>query len=325
MDLSFNYTHNNHFRFGYFDASDRQAWWFRTPPGTENMEWMVEFGTCYERMPTDFKEEVYRTAQLIEASTTEIPNVMFSGGNESEVVIRGFRDLGIPIKISILKFKKNLNLHDVAFAVVFCEQRGLDYDIIELDIEHFMEHDVFEYSNRTCCPSPQLAPTMWLADQIDGLPILGSGEPYVAKRVPEGYVPGESPYEPSTWYFQEKERIQAWYRHFIIQRRPAVPGFFQYTPELMYMFLTSPVVNDLVANKRVGKLSTVSTKGETYRLWFPDMIGRPKFHGFEKIMDWDETVREVLTQTHGKYDRVAEFEYHDFVHRLERRAATHVR
>jgi hypothetical protein len=215
-----------------------------------------------------------------------------------------------------MKFKKNLNLHDIAFAVTFCEQREIPYDIIEIDIEYFMEYEVFEYANRTHCPTPQLPPTMWLADQIDGLPILGSGEPYVAKVVPENYVPGESPYEPSEWRFQEKERIQAWYRHFFLQNRPAIPGFFQYTPELMYMFLTSSTVKNLVSDRCVGKLSTVSTKSEIYRSWFPDMIDRPKFHGFEKIMEWDESVREVLENYYGVYNRVAEFEYHAFVRRL---------
>ena len=318
MDLSFDYTHRNHFKFGYFDSGQRQAWWYRSPPGTENMEWMVEFGIADEL--EGFRAECHRAAQLIEASTDDIPNIMFSGGMESEVVVRAFRDMRVPFKVSILQFKKNLNLHDIAYAVAFCESREIEYDIIPLDIERFMEHEVYDYCNRTQCPTPQLAPTMWLADQIDGLPILGSGEPYVAKRVPLDYVPGESPYLPSPWYFQEKERIQAWYRHFIQQGRPAVPGFFQYTPELMYEFLTSKMVKKLVANEVVGKLSTVSTKSNIYHRAFSEMTRRPKFHGFEKIMDWDQTVREVLSEGYGQYDRVAEFEYHDFVERLGRHA-----
>ena len=315
MDLSFNYTHDNHFKFGYFDSDMEKACWFWDPPGSEDMDWVVDFGTC-EYEPTNFKDECYRAARLITDSSDEIPNIMFSGGNESEIVVRAFLDQELPFKISILKFKKDLNLHDIAFAVTFCEQRSLSYDIVELDIKHFFEHEVYEYANRTHCPSPQLPPTMWLADQIDGLPILGSGEPYVAKVTPDGYIPGESPYEPSEWRFREKEWIQAWYRHFFQQDRPAIPGFFQYTPELMYMFLTDRVVHNLVANERVGKLSTVSTKGEIYRHWFTDMIPRPKFHGFEKVMEWDAVIREVLVANYGLYRREAECEYHKFVQEL---------
>lgn len=309
----FEYTHKNHFKFGY-RIHDDHYWMYPTPANPEH-EFAVAYGVCkYD--PENFREECFRAARLIHESSDEKANILFSGGNESEIVVRSFLAQNLPFNVSILKFKNNLNLHDISFAVVFCEQYGISYDVIELDIKNFLEGEVFDYAERTKCPSPQLPPTMWLADQIDGLPIMGSGEPYLSKVVPDDYIPGKSPYEPSEWVFQEKERIQAWYRHFLIQNRPAVPGFFQYTPELMYMFLKSPVVQELVSNKREGKLSTVSTKGETYRLWFPDMIDRPKFHGFEEIMEWDQVARESLQEQYGQYDRVKSVEYSAFCRML---------
>ena len=309
----FDYTHKNHFQFGY-RIHDNHYWMFPHCADAEH-EFAVKYGVC-KKPPFNFKGECYRAARLIHESSDEIANIMFSGGNESEIIVRSFFDQGLPFKVSILKFKQNLNLHDIAFAVVFCEQRGIEYDLVELDIKQFFDGEVYAYAERTQCPSPMLPPTMWLADQIDGLPILGSGEPYVAKVIPDDYIPGESPYEQSEWVFQEKERIQSWYRHFFVQQRDAVPGFFQYTPELMYSFLNSPTVHGLVDNKRIGKLSTVSTKGEIYRLWFADMIPRPKFTGYEKIMDWDETVREVLEEKYGQYSRIESMEYSKFLRRL---------
>jgi hypothetical protein len=314
MKNLFNYTHENHFAFGY-KFNDHHYWMEPKASDVEGATFAVGYGRCqYEAL--NFKVECYRAAQLIHESTDLIANIMFSGGNESEIVVRSFHDQGIPFKVSILKFKHNLNIHDISFAVVFCEQRNIEYDIFELDIKDFWDDGIYEYAKRTQCPTPQLPSAMWLADQIDGLPVMGSGEPYIAKVVPDDYVPGESPYEPSEWQFQEKERIQAWYRHFLLQDRPAVPGFFQYTPELMYTFLNSPVVRELVNNERHGKLSSVSTKGETYRLWFSDMIPRPKFSGFEKVMDWEEIIRESLTEKYGQYDRVVSVEYHKFLDNL---------
>jgi hypothetical protein len=314
MKNLFNYTHENHFAFGY-KFNDHHYWMEPKASNVDGATFAVGYGRCqYEA--TNFKAECYRAAQLIHDSSDEIANIMFSGGNESEIVVRSFFDQQIPFKVSILKFRNDLNLHDISFAVVFCEQRKIPYDIFELDITNFWDDLVYDYADRTQCPTPQLPSTMWLADQIDGLPVMGSGEPYLAKRVPDDYIPGESPYEPSLWDFQEKERIQAWYRHFLIQERPAVPGFFQYTPELMYTFLNSPIVRELVNNERHGKLSTVSIKGETYRLWFADMIPRPKFSGFEKIMEWEEIIRESLTEEYGMYDRVVSVEYHKFLDNL---------
>lgn len=304
----FEYTRDNHFRFGYYNAFASAAEWFACPLGREDKQWMVEFGAC-TRKPGSFREECYRAAMEITDSTDETPNIMFSGGCESEIVVRAFRDQCLPFKVSILQFTGNLNLHDIAFAVTFCEQNEIPYDIYRLNVKDFLDFEVYQYANRTQSVSPQFCTTMWLADQIDGLPILGSGEPYVRKSLPFDYVPGESPYEPSPWFFEEKEKVQAWYRHFMNQERPAIPGFFQYTPELMYAFLNHPVVHELVTDQKIGKLSTVTSKSRIYYHEFPDMTPRPKFTGFEKIPEWDETVREVLLDEYGAYNRAAQFEY----------------
>lgn len=315
----FEYTHENHFQFGY-RINDNDYWMFPHCAEPE-YEFIVKYGKYSPVLPqhvysTNFAAECYRAARLIHESSDEISNIMFSGGNESEIVVRCFHDQKIPFRVSILKFKNDLNLHDVAFAVVFCEQRGIPYDIIELNIRGFLETEVYDYAERTKCASPMLPAIMWLADQIDGLPILGSGEPYLSKVVPDDYIAGVSPYERSAWMFQEKERIQSWYRHFMVQQRDAVPGFFQYTPELMYEFLDSPVVHELVEDKRHGKLSTVSTKGETYRLRFRDMIPRPKFHGYEKITELESFARDALVEEYGQYDRVVSIDYFEFMRRL---------
>ena len=279
------------------------------------MNWVIGFNTCTYR-PHSLREECYRAARLIHESAEEIgevPNLLFSGGSESEIVVRSFHEQQLPFRVSILRYKKNLNLHDIAFAVTFCIQRKIPYDIIDLNIVKFWEDEVDEYAARTHCPTPQLPPTMWLADQVEGIPVLGSGEPYVKKDVPEDYEPGVSEYKPSMWFFEEKERIQAWYRHFFRQQRPAVPGFFQYTPELMYMFLVDPVVMQLVNNQRIGKLSTVSSKSEIYRGYFKDMLVRPKFGGFEMVMAEEEIVRERLTEWYGDFNRSSLIEYSQMV------------
>jgi hypothetical protein len=313
-DLTFDYTHKNHFWFGY-RREDLSTIGYCDPKGTDTYKWDISFGQC-EYIPTSFRDECDRAARLISESTDEIPNIMFSGGMESEIVIRSFERQHLPFRVSILRFKKNLNIHDICFAVTYCESRSIPYDIIDLNIETFMEEQVYEYAERTKSCSPQLPPTMWLADQIDGLPILGSGEPYVYKQVPEDYISGESPYESSDWFFSEKERIQAWYRHFIQQNRPAIPGFFQYTPELMYSFLSHSIIKLLVNDEYHGKLSAVTSKNNIYKSWYDDLWNRTKHTGFEKLSELDETVRENLLDLYGNYNRMASIEYHTFMSKL---------
>ena len=205
----------------------------------------------------------------------------------------------------------NLNIHDIAFAITFCEQNGLSYDIFELDLEKFWYAGAgMDYADKTQCCTPQLLPTMWLSDQIDGLPIIGSGEPYI-KRV-------DMEDEKSPWVFQEKERIQSWYRHFINLDRPAVPGFFQYTPRIMYMFLTHPIIQELVTNKDHRKQSSVYTKSSVYREYYHDMAFRVKASGFEheRAAIASDNLREYLELRFPNYNRTYQMEYHEFLNKL---------
>lgn len=305
--LTHQYTMNNHFKFGYSESG-----WFVNPDGTENERWLCEYGSCKIR-PSNLVDECEYAAKYILDTNDEAPNIMLSGGAESEIVLRSFLAIGAKsnIKVSIMQYEDNLNIHDISFGIAFCEQHGVKYDIFKLDLEHFLYDGVgVEYADRTLCCTPQLLPAMWLADQLDGLPILGSGEPYIKRDDMED--------PDSTWTFQEKERIQSWYRHFLIQDRPAIPGFFQYTPGIMYMFLTHPEINTLVRNEDERKQSSVYTKSNVYRAYWTDMAYRKKASGFEhhRATEASDRLREYLENRFPHYDRAYEIEYNKFLGRL---------
>lgn len=154
---------------------------------------------------------------------------------------------------------------------------------------------MFEYADPTYCISPQLVATMWLADQVDEYPILGSGECLLVKEYSDDYQPGISPYEHTEWYLWEKEKIAAWYRHFIFKERNACPGFFQYTPEIILAYLNDPFVRKLTDSQIVGKLSTASSKLAIYQQHF-QLIDRPKYSGYEKIEPTDAVYRKKMEE-----------------------------
>ena len=165
------------------------------------------------------------------------------------MALQAFAHAKIPVTAAILRFKNDLNIHDISWAVIACDALKIPYKFYDLDVLDFWRNGALEYATATYCISPQLLTTMWLIDQIKGYPVMGSGECLLVKEVPENYQPGVSPYEPSTWRLWEKEKIAAWYRHFIFRRREGCPGFFQYTPEIMLSYLEDPIVKDLVVNK----------------------------------------------------------------------------
>lgn len=115
----------------------------------------------------------------------------------------------------------------------------------------------------------------------------------------------------------ERERIAAWYRHPMNQDRPAVPGYFQYTPEVMLSFLLDSTTQELANCEHWGKLSNVSTKKKVYEKHFPDLIQRSKTTGFELIMEQDHIIRKELDRLWGDYNAEVVYEYTELVDHLK--------
>lgn len=276
---------NNHFKFGYDDV------WFEFRKNTKQ-KWIVDYGKC-RRHTENFHFECLNTAREIQENSQQKITVLFSGGVDSEVALQSFVLAGIPVTATILRFKNDLNIHDMSYAIVTCEKLGVKYKIVDLDILKFWENQLLEYADPTYCISPQLLSTMWLADQVDEYPVLGSGECLLVKDYDDTYEAGVSPYLHSEWSLWEKEKIAAWYRHFIVKKRNACPGFFQYTPEIILSYLRDPFVHKLTQSQIVGKLSTASSKLAIYQQHF-QLVDRPKYSGFEKIETQDAYFRKIL-------------------------------
>ena len=296
-----------HFVFGYKStAGDERPFGFRRSPQDT---WFVRYGRC-QRPPGSFREECLRTARRI-AELNQIPlstplahrgalqgsgkdlHVMFSGGADSEVALRSFREAGIPVRAAILRFNNDLNLHDIAWAVNTCESLEVPYDFYDLDLLKFWQQDAIAYAEATTCLSPQLLPTMWLADQIPGYCIMGSGENYIVKRRP--HIPESDDYHLSLWDLYEKEKIASWYRHFIVRGRDACPGFFQFTPEIMLAWLFDPQAQALWKDQCFRRLDSMSSKLAIYQTHF-GIQARPKYTGYERVAEAESRLREELAR-----------------------------
>lgn len=62
-----------------------------------------------------------------------------SGGIDSEVTAETFYQLGIPFKALILRLFNGINDHDIMYAVKYCRNRGIQYSIVSLGIDKFIE------------------------------------------------------------------------------------------------------------------------------------------------------------------------------------------
>lgn len=290
-------THRNHFEFGYERDGVFQP--FVARKSSTDM-WTVKYGRSL-RMPLSFRSECYETARTIRRNTNEAIVVLFSGGADSEVALRSFVESGVEVSAAILRFADDLNVHDYAWAVMICETLKVPYRFYDLDLRTFWKTDALAYANSTQCVSPQLLSTMWLVDQVSGYPVLGSGEHYIAKRSPSNPSQASGEYPRTHWDLIEKEKIAAWYRHFLVRRRDGCPGFFQYTPELMLSWLVDPMGLDLWNDRIHGKRDSMSTKLRFYKQHF-DIKDRPKYSGFEKLTEDDLQFRMTLYDLYSDSD-----------------------
>jgi hypothetical protein len=301
------HSFNNHFRFGY----NGQLFNARTSPKDK---WWVSYGRS-ERQPLDFRTECRNTARLIREHTEQKLVVLFSGGVDSEIVMRAFRDAGIPVEAAILRYNDQLNAHDIGWAIDYCEAYAVKYSICDLDLTKFWDTEVYEYAEWSGSASPQLCTVMWYIDQIDGYPIVGSGDSFIAKRLPPGFTP-DQPYPPTTWDSYDKEVLLSVQRFLMHRRRPGVPRFFKYNPEIIYAFLQCPIIVDLVNNRRPGKFSTYDAKGESYQHYFPELIARPKYTGFENIKERAAHIATELDRIRPGSSSIVKTPYHRFVDQL---------
>jgi hypothetical protein len=296
-------SHRNHFRFGY------DGRWFVERP-SRFAAWEVAYGRATYQAP-DWRAACLDTARLLRAATELDLWVMFSGGLDSEVVLQSFLFAGIPVRAAITRFAHDLNRHDIGYAIRFCEAHQVPYRLLDIDIELFFESGAaLDYGLRATCVQPQLLHTMWAMDQVDGYPILGSGECYlVRRRIEDGEeAPPGTASDGMVWEMLEKERIAGWYRHLLATGRAGCAGFFQWDPGNMLAFLRDPMVVALCGGRITGAQDSTVVKAPAYRRHFL-LEPRPKFHGFESVMHLDDALRPVLRSRLAGHDAIARTPY----------------
>jgi|LakMenEpi03Aug12_release.lakeMendotaPanAssembly.Ray.scaffolds.fasta_scaffold24683_11 hypothetical protein len=242
----------------------------------------------------DFRTECIKATRSIKDTyPNEKFSLMFSGGSESEMMLRSFVAAGIDFDVYIGRYKNDLNIYDVSYAVIICESLGVPYKFIDFDVVKFFENDVVEYSLKSQIVIPPLLPQLALCDLVDGLPVMAGGELFI-ERTDNDYS------KKGTWLVTEWEYNWGWCKFFAQQGRLAVADWCRWSPN-QFLALTQTNWFDKITNDGYpGKLGMSSTKLEGYREAWPEMIPRLKKHGMEDIKPWMIEISAQLYNAHGK-------------------------
>ncbi|MBX3032764.1 MAG: hypothetical protein KF865_02490 [Bdellovibrionaceae bacterium] len=203
-------------------------------------DFVVRMGRCARR-PGTAMEEAVRAARLIAASTQEEIWLCMSGGIDSEAMAEAFLEAGEKFSVAILRFAGGFNEFDIHQARDFCRRRNLTCREFEIDLKEFYAsgrhlRDARDHG----CRSPQLSTHLYLMETVPGFPVFSWNVPNVERfRKPWEARHRAVIHLPTELFF-------CYHRFLVWKNKPGVPFFFAYTPELIYSFLRTPALQEMI-------------------------------------------------------------------------------
>jgi hypothetical protein len=232
--------------------------------------------------------------------------IMYSGGLDSEFVLSVFLELGMDVTPVIIRMG-NYNLHDIKYAIDFCQAKNVVPKIIDVDFDKFVTSekllDIALESRSMLYHRPA---TAFAAAQLNGTVILGDGEPYIKLDA-----------TTNTWNLEIDEHDFAVCNYLLNQQIPCVPHFNRYRSGMMASYMLDPRMQELAEHKHPGKLGSNSSKSFMYNRHSPfTLVPRQKYTGYELIEKSEIFKHPVFSQLKEqckKYNGLVSFDYHTFV------------
>lgn len=221
-----------------------------------------------------YYEELTNNAKRVRDMFSGELDLLFSGGIDSEVVLRIYNDLKIPINVYIFKYENDYNQYEFNRATKICDSIGVSYKVIDFNVQQFFENDAYDIWKKVHCRGSGWLPLMKMIDYLDGTPIIGSGDPYWVRASDDWST-------PQPWKFELDEGAKAWTAYCRSINRPAMSDWYEYSPELIIAHTNLPLIQDLINDRMLGKLSSFSSKSVVHKQIWPDVEIRQKMIGFE--------------------------------------------
>lgn len=271
-----NFTQDNWYKWGYGGQHFNRQ--------TDALLPLETIYTPYNHHISTFAEELERAAEsTLDTYSGLQPCIFFSGGVDSELIIRTYVRIGANPKIYIVRYEDDLNIYDVSYAITICLSLGLDYTLVDFNLKKFYENDAITVSEQAQIDRPRMLPHLKFTDCADGLIIVGHSD--IA-----WYRPSADYSKREVWMARDFEHDLGCDKYNAFHNRDAIYQWFKWSPGLVISYTRLNWFQDLIADKFEGKLGINSTKLFGFREIYPDLITRKKQTGFEKI---DPLIAEV--------------------------------
>ena len=254
-----------------------------------NSTFKLHFKKGLEYRQMSYYDALYHNARVMRDEFSEPFDVLLSGGIDSEIVVRVFKDLGIKQNVVTIRFENDFNIQDVEAAKTICKNVGVDLKIIDWNLQKFFENDAQAMFDKTFCPEPaRMLRHTWF-DLLDNIPVMAEGEPYWRRELGRDYT------QKSEWKLNwtEDDFAAAIYGNTV--GRPVISEWYNYTPEIVMNYHQLPIAKQLLNDEFNGKLSCWSSRIAIHQPIWPDILQRPKMYGYEgpnRPGHWPEFIRE---------------------------------
>jgi hypothetical protein len=250
-------------------------------PKTDPFEdFNYHFKKIINRPVKSYHEELLENGRVIRDTFSEPLDLMFSGGIDSEVILRVYHELKIPINVFIFRYENNYNHREFNTACEICNSLNVKYKVIDFQLQTFFENDAYDVWKTAFFDNANWLVHNKLTEYLDNIPIIGSGEPY-CYRVERDYS------KKSNWFFQLDEGCRGWARYHKTVDRPVITDWHEYSPEVIVSFFQLQRVRNLLNDMVPGKVSTISSKALIHKDRWPGIKIREKLTGFEGDMIWN--------------------------------------
>jgi hypothetical protein len=283
----YNFTYNNHLKYTIGD----RLYGNRTTPYEK---FKVTCGSIdndrYNK--SSWLNEQYRTADLIYNDFRSDITVMFSGGTDSEIVLRAYKHIGITPRSVFIKFKDDYNIEDLKIADQIARELDIKLEVIEFDVKNFYNSgEAWEFSESIQCRQIAYLTVYHHIHKLQCPAVMG-GEMLLRRHVDN---------ISSQWFYCFRENEDASAMRFSMKYNlPLVNEWFSYTPEMMLYYLNDPDIDKLINTRYNYKMSSVSSKNDILKKLMSDIIEKKKTHGYENLMGFNGETYNSLYKSHVK-------------------------
>lgn len=235
----------------------------------------LQFAKGIQVKDLDYYNALKYNAQMVAENFTGPFDILLSGGIDSEIVVRMNHLLGIKQNVFTFRLENDYNIRDVESAKQICDNLGIKLNIVDWNLQNWVENDAYEVYQKTYSPIIERMVRFDWFKYFDNVIVMGEGEPYWRRDLEGDYT------KKSTWHLLWTEDYFMSSMYANLTGQTVIGEWYNYTPEVVKSFHKFPFVKKLLNDEIPGKVSCWSSRTEIHKELFPDINHKIKLVGYE--------------------------------------------